>query len=304
MLHRPSVFCLLLCAVLLAACRDDTLIDPFDAQDKYFTVFGYLEEGATEHHLRVVPLRRVPENITSGDDQNASIDAEVYTTNLTTGATHQWTHRLDTLTGNTLAHIYTGRFFVQQGDHYRLEVRRTDELTTSAETVVPVAPPTDAFAPRLGPLEGSDLLQEAVLPGMPTAWDINVVYEVIISDAGSEDPRAITRRIEIPYGRQGSKTENGDWRFTINWQADHAQMRRLADQIYDATGTEPVNRVFIEAIKLDENWDPPGGLFDPDALIIPSTLSNVVNGYGFWGSFAYYRYQVPLPAALAKTDGA
>src|SRR5690606_7524938 len=39
---------------------------------------------------------------------------------------------------------------------------------------------------------------------------------------------------------------------------------------------------------LDEAFVPPGGVFDPDILVQPGTLSNVQNGFGFVGSVARY----------------
>ena len=39
---------------------------------------------------------------------------------------------------------------------------------------------------------------------------------------------------------------------------------------------------------LDANWDPPGGVFNPEVLAQPGAYSNVENGYGFFGSVGLY----------------
>ena len=54
---------------------------------------------------------------------------------------------------------------------------------------------------------------------------------------------------------------------------------------------------------LDANWDPPEGLFDPEVLAQPGTLSNVENGYGFWGSIGVYTQEWPVTIDFSRLLG-
>ena len=51
---------------------------------------------------------------------------------------------------------------------------------------------------------------------------------------------------------------------------------------------------------LDEAFVPPGGVFDPDVLSQPGTLSNVENGFGFVGSIGRFSVEWLLADTSAK----
>ncbi|MGB1048148.1 MAG: hypothetical protein ACPG3U_00515 [Rhodothermales bacterium] len=80
----------LILAGTLSGC-DDTLIDPFDNEERYFTVYGYLDMLETRHTLRVVPITRFAENIETIDGES-DIDAQVFTTDMVSGQRTQWQH--------------------------------------------------------------------------------------------------------------------------------------------------------------------------------------------------------------------
>ena len=45
-----------------------------------------------------------------------------------------------------------------------------------------------------------------------------------------------------------------------------------------------VREITLIAEVASEDWRPPNGVFDPELLVEPGTLSNVTNGFGFIGS--------------------
>ncbi len=53
------------------------------------------------------------------------------------------------------------------------------------------------------------------------------------------------------------------------------------------------------ALAADSAWAPPGGVFDPDVLVVPGALSNVENGYGFIGAGEGIRVQW-IPSVNAR----
>ena len=126
---------MLMIGLLLAtAACDDTFIDPFDNDARYYTIYGFLDVRETEHAVRVIPVTRFPERITTTTGDQSSIDATVTSTDLHTGATIIWRHSLDKLSDGTYGHIYRATFLVQTGRTYRLDVKRSDGKTASADS--------------------------------------------------------------------------------------------------------------------------------------------------------------------------
>lgn len=287
---RPSssriLTAFLLVALTLSGC-DDTLIDPFDNDERYFTVYGYLDLLETEHSLRVVPVTRFAENIESPDDGRGAIDAEVYTTDLTSGVRTKWTHRYSQLDDGTWGHIFKAQFLVRPDRTYRLEVIRSDGKMTTAETTVPVA--RSATLLEKGPVvfsqDSSFVYQDITIPEISSPWDVTLIY------MWSAYP--INRRMFIPYGRPGSRLPDGGWQMRINLSEDQEAVKdHVRDSFERGIPPEPttyaVTAMGVQVRILDDNWDPPGGVFDPEVLAQPGAMSNVENGYGFFGSIGLY----------------
>ena len=111
---------MLMIGLLLAtASCDDTFIDPFDNDARYYTIYGFLDVRETEHAVRVIPVTRFPERITSTSGPQSSIDATVTSTDLHTGATIIWRHNLEKLSDGTYGHSRT----LSRGPYTRGELR-------------------------------------------------------------------------------------------------------------------------------------------------------------------------------------
>ncbi len=279
----PGLLTLLLLAT--AACND-TFIDPFDGQGRYYTIYGFIDEAknfepGAEHAVRVIALSRFPERILAPTSE-AAIDAVVTSMPVRTGESHRWNHTLEELSDGTFAHIFRTRFFVRAGRIYRLEVRRSDEVTASAETTVPRLPESMPQLKAIQVSPDSVLTQEVYLPDLASPWEILVIYRVAFSG------RLVG--VRLPYGRSGERTDDGGWRFTINLSEDAPRVRESIARTNGYEGPLDLTAMGLQIKILDTNWDPPEGVFDPEVLAQPGTLSNVENGYGFWGSIGLYQH--------------
>lgn len=284
-MHKIYVSVLLAVLFLTTGC-DDTVIDPFSNEGKYFTIFGYLDILETQHEVRVIPVTRRGAVIESPSDNNASIDAVVTSTDLTTGETRRWGYTLEQLDDGTYGHIFRSTFIVQPGRTYRLEVTRSDGIVTSAETTIPYISDPAIF--ERGPVvfenDSTNLYQEIEVPGIPSPWDIQAIY---LWAGGT-----INRRVYVPYGRKGERTEDG-WKLTVTMTEDQAVIvENIRESIEIGTITDStfvtMTAMGVQLRILDEKWDPPGGVFDTDELSLPGSFSNVENGYGYWGSVGLY----------------
>ena len=274
--------------VLTFVSCDSTNLDPFDNDDKYFTVYGFLNERESNHAIRVIPVSRLAERINSPSDPQASIDAVVTTTDLRSGSAVRWNHTLTRLSDGTFGHVYKASFTVRPGRTYRLEITRNDGVITSAETDIPLLSGTQVL--RLPPVvrQDSTVYQDLILPGINSPWDIEVAYWF----PGGGSP------IRIPYGRTGGATEEGGWKIRVEFSRDMeilSSIVQLETLVWDAMG--------VRLQVLDVKWDPPMDIFDPEVLSIPGTLSNVKRGYGFFGSIGLFQDDWPNSAELDAALG-
>ena len=304
-MNRSAALILLLLLALGLACNDG-VVDPFDNDGRYFTIYGFLDVLETSHAVRVVPVTRVPQIITEPDDPRAEIDAVVRSTDLTTGEVTRWRHALERLDDGTYGHVFRAAFLVQPGRAYRLEVSRNDGKTASAETRVPYIGEAALFerSPVAFSADSAVVTQDVYMPGVASPWHIETVY--LLTNA-RVDEGSLNGRFFVPYGRAGERTADGGWRLQLTLSADQGPVRAELDAfaqqgVYDTT-VVVLESMGVQIRMLDANWDPPEGVFDPEVLAQPGALSNVENGYGFWGSVGLYRQEWIVPASLSRALG-
>lgn len=272
--------------VLLSAC-DETLIDPFKAGDKYFTVYGFIDQLETRHSLRVIPVTRSGEVIRSPSDPDAKLDALVYTIDDLTGKRIRWDHHLIPFENGTYGHVFTADFVVFAQRKYRLEIIRGDGKMTTAETRVPYIPDPALFirGPEVFSADSSTIHQDIRIPQIASPWGIQAVYGWRRGPDG--------RRVFVDYGRPGGPTDDGGWQLRLNISEDQISVRQDLEQAINDQLIRPTDLIWLASAGLqirvlDQNWDPPDGIFDPEVLAQPGALSNVQNGYGLFGSIGLY----------------
>jgi hypothetical protein len=282
--------------LLLVGCGD-TFIDPYDNAERYYTVYGFLDEGKNTqllvpHELRVIAVSRFPERITSPLHPHADLDAKVFTRDLDAeiDTTIEWTHALEQLDDGLFAHIFSATFALVPSHTYRLEVIRSDGAMAWAETTVPdmsnvVPVPTNLRVEA----DSTIVLQDILLPGRVSPWRIDVSYDVGARDC------AIDRGVTTPlaYGRKGDTSPEG-WLFTVNITEDIGRLRERLDRpdiFFCAMG--------VRVRSLDPDWPIPD-VEDPNLIALPAASTNVQNGYGFFGSVGVLQYEWAVSPALLK----
>jgi hypothetical protein len=274
-----------LAGVLFASC-EDSFIDPFANDGKYFTLYGYLDESknfqpGTLHAVRVVPITRSSPVVDDPDSPNAQIDAEVFSIDVETGQEVRWGHSLVELADGTYGHLFQTRFFIEAGATYRLEVRRSDGIVARAETRVPTT--TSIVPDAAEPIVTDGVMrQEVLLPGVRSLWDVEIIYQIGDAICFQGSPARVS------YGRVGTSSEAG-WRLRVNITDD---VRELEQRL--GTSDWRVCSIGIRTRIMDSAWTPPGDVFDPETLALPASLSNVDNGYGFFGSLGLLQANWPF----------
>ncbi|GAB5520634.1 MAG: hypothetical protein RhofKO_28850 [Rhodothermales bacterium] len=278
----------LLSAVGATGCSS-TELDPFDNQDRFFTVWGFLDVEESVQRIRVVPIRREPEDIANSNGQQVLIDAQVTTTELGTGRVTRWQPRLVRVgEEGTLVRVFEAGFTPLEGEAYRLEVTRSDGEQVVAQVTVPDYRTDNE--PIFGALtgEGEALAQEVRIVGGPPQAQPIVDYWI-------QDYRGL-QSVKIPYeGVYDAATET--WQFTMQPGLDVPKILRQID--YDPSLEESVSldRYHIKLRIPDAEWlqpeDVPRG-----AEGQPGVFDNIENGYGYFGMVGWYRYTVNPAGAL------
>lgn len=294
-----SIVWIFLVSLTLSGC-DDTFLDPFENDQRYFTVYGFLDPLQIRQSVRIIPVTRFPEDIRGPAEGQAFIDARVYTRDLTDSTSTLWTHELKKLGDGSYIHLYHADFLVKPGHTYRLDVIRNDEKRSTATTTVP-KPASDKFVLASGPVVRGDstVIQEISLPGISALWDLNAVYLV-------QGPDYIDRTF-VPYKTPSGPGLDGLWKYQLNITADQDSIIARAQRFMSngAIDTLPVTltSLGVQFRIIDSAWHPL--LIEEDVVKLsqPGIASNVINGYGIFGSMGLHREEWEISAQVAKVLG-
>lgn len=288
----PAPLGVALVCVLLTVFGCEESVDPIIGSEFPFTIWGFMNAGADTQYVRVYPIS--DELLLNA---GSSIDAQVFSTDLTTGERREWTYKTFFFDSLSAGHIYWSPFHAEHKHRYRLEVVRSDGAISSAEVAVPAAV---KFEMTLA--ENQIIFPIRIIGDAPNLVGPKVTYRAInIPPSNAWPPGtpiypAVLHHVTIPYEKALTREPDG-WRLTINIVRDTVDVRsefRGSCLITSAQGSAPniwVWDVEFTAVAADSAWNPPGGVFDPDILAVPGTLSNVENGYGFFGAGVGIRHR-------------
>lgn len=261
---------LLLCT--LVACEDS--VSPILESDRQYTIFGALDMDRDTQFVRVIPIR--PQLESTGD----SLNVTVRTIELETEMVRQWRDSVHVFDTGQIGHIFYAPLRIRAGFTYRLEVLPEDgDLVTSAETVVPSEPVATVFPETMEWIFTTRLVarQRIVWDGLEQApFDIEQWYRFLrVSDFSYSD-------VKLSYDPVNGAVpgEAGQWEVDIDLVRDRDS---LVTEM-DIGPSTPLAGVGLRITLLDNAFLPPGEEFDREVLAQPGTLSNVENGFGFFGS--------------------
>lgn len=277
-LTRPAFRALPL-VLLLAACEAD--ITPVHLTESPFSLWGALTTEADTQRVRVSPI----EPTIAGASDGAS-DARFRSTDRNTGDVVSWTEgRLREEDGRWVSYFWAA-MRVPAGHTFLLEAVRSDGERTWVEVTIPPATELVLGEPsQTHPVT----VPVQVRGGAPRLLNLSLEYQLdyrymapVPAETPPPDPL-----VQLSY--DGTQVRAGEaWIIPINLTGDLA---RLVQAIQTRSGAR-INRLYglrIQQLRLrfvvaNEEWNPPGGSFDPEILVQPGTMSNVQNGFGFVGA--------------------
>ena len=279
--------------IVSAGCEE--AVDPIIGSEYPFTIWGFMNAGADTQYVRVYAIS----DRIGGDATR--IDADVISTNLTTGERRTWTYMTVHFDSVNTGHVFWSPFRAVNDQEYRLEVIRSDGMLSSAEVRVPSEVEFDvdvyaegAFAPvRIN----GDI---PVLIGPKVTYDlINVPPPIRLEFV----PPPVRHPVTVEYDHALKQTSTG-WEVLVDMVRDTSAVR--AEYVANCLVTASVPNIWLHdvtfsVVAADSTWRPPGGIFDPNVLVVPGTMSNVENGYGFFGAGQELRFTW-IPTVDARLD--
>lgn len=294
-MRRPKNILLFLIglAILSSGCDQETIISPFSGRDAYFSIYGYLSSNGSQF-VRVSPIR----NDLDRDKTPVSLDVEVTTRAIGSGRTQTWSQVLPRLedgqaglmfSDSTFGHVFTSSFVPVVGETYEIEVVRPDGATTRARTKIPFV-----NKPVLGPYRtvGDTVYHTVLWPGLTKApAEIQSVYRL---DSPIFKPEIQIPAAPVTHNGEGYLTADG-WEIEINLNEDVSIVRQFVNDNLDILSDlpsleDPLNfplqlvDVRMRATVRDSSWTFVADEADLARLSQPGAVSNVENGFGYFGS--------------------
>lgn len=284
--------------MVLSSCRD-TAIDPFRNDNRLFTIYGYLNPLDTLQTIRIIPISRRNEELNPARESISTIEAEVYTIDMTAFTVNEWTHSIKQFPDETWGHFFTGNFPVRPGHKYRLVVSRVDGSSTTAETIVPNNAdnvPIGRSEAYLDPVLG--LVQDITIPGDRNIWDFQTVYRVagggfastvvVPFDQPESEKTTAARTIKLPIGNdQGSVAQALAGTPLVGGEDFRSRL----------VGMGLLFRI------VDDNWASYIDQGDEQLLARGDVGSNIRNGAGYWGSMGLLLHEWSVAPELSQALG-
>jgi hypothetical protein len=168
---------------------------------------------------------------------------------------------------------------VRWGHTYRLDVERSDGAITTATTTVPPEPKPVLGEP--GSFGTFNAVQEVTWEGITYEPQIVEVWYRFL-----DNPRNRFNEFSVDYlteyNNRGEASGAG-WKIRVQLSKDRDLLREEFPN-----SVVSLYNVGMRVVMRDGEWMPPGGRFDREVLSQPGTMSNVENGYGFFGSLGQF----------------
>jgi len=253
-------YCFLI--LFLAGCTES--VDPIIDTGRAYTVYGFLDAHADTQAVRVFAIEGTLDLI-----KPAPLDVVATSTEIGSGTQHRWQESIVEFANGRYGHVFWANFRGDYDKTYRLVFQRSDNATSSVQvTMPPLATPI-----RQEPVLWFGYAELPVLwQNAPRLHDIRLTY---ITNFG-------TYRFEYPSDPQEVQAEG--ILVSINLSRDAREIFRDLNRANQSVADLRLREVIMTVLVSSSEWRPPGGVYDPEVLIEPGTLSNVENGFGFVGA--------------------
>jgi hypothetical protein len=295
MRHRFTSLSLLLAlfgaVTIWTGCEDQ--VNPFVEEDRYFTVFGYLDTASERQFVRIIPLRTDFAALEAGQ-----IDATVTTLEVETGQVVTWQDSLITYADGSTGHVFHAPFRPVPGWTYNLSVVREDGKRAETSTTIPLVTGVELDDPTISVAAVFQKIRWTDIDFPP--FRVEVWYRFLNTSPSQPFLSAV-----IPYGnvaeQYGKLVQGNKWEVLIRLTDDKEDVTKELGISDDAAPF--LMSVGMRLTMTSDSWRPPDGVFDQEVLVQPGTFSNVTGGFGFFGSVNQYTHEWTLSPDITSLIG-
>lgn len=286
-----TLYFMLLLLFITASC--DTDVDPVLGTEQPFTLFGLFSPQLDTQKVLVFPIDSELQLL-----GNEALDARFTSTDLTNQEVREWSESIVAQPNGEVNHLFWSSFIAEFDHTYLVEVEDSEGRKTEVSVRVP--PETEIV------LQDADLISGVIVPvlipgDVPNVFKVEVRYGIDyrLTTAGQK-----IDNLTISQEGRFQKTEEG-WLIRINLSSDFVTIRDfIQDQLpVDRSYGFDLQGMLLRLVVASADWQPPGGVFDPDILVQPGTLSNVENGFGFVGAGYRLQENLVLPDSVKREAG-
>lgn len=287
-----SLLTVLVAAVMFwTGCEDQ--VNPFVEEDRYFTVFGYLDTASDQQFVRIIPLRTDFAALEDGE-----IDAAVTTLEVESGRVIAWQDSVITFSDGSIGNVFHAPFRPVPGWTYELSVVREDGNRSTATTTIPLVTGVELDDPTISVAAVFQKIRWSDIDFPP--FRVEVWYRFLNSSPSRPFLNAV-----IPYGdvseEYGQFVQDDKWEVLVRLTEDK---EAVTEELGISEDAEPfLMSVGMRLTMTSDSWRPPDGVFDPEVLVQPGTFSNIEGGFGFFGSVNQFTHEWTLSPGITSLIG-
>jgi hypothetical protein len=267
-------------AAVLAGCEEDVLTSY--NPDRPFSLYGVLNPLADTQFVRVFEVEPF---LSAGRPQ--PLDARFVSRELETGEERVWSDSILVGASDVVGHVFHAPFRPKFEHTYEISVTHGDGRSSHVKVQIPprtvlhVADPDTTRGVWLSAEltgDASNLIRTSIRANVSFVMDVIVVGPM-------QYPVRKFIWVDVPFERS-TRTANG-WLFSFDlsdvYEPVSERVRSDSEFREVLFNGIALHALQFSALIANEEWRPPDGKFDWDALSQPGVMSNVENGFGFVG---------------------
>ena len=274
----------LMLGVMLLQGGCETSFEVFAESDAYYSLFGVLDASADTQWVRVEALQD------SLLTDTKPLDAVVTMAHPASGRRVHWRDSLFQFIGGAAAYNIWTDEPIRPLETYRLEVTRSDGVTSAVDVTLPDSFPDPLlnvfpFSLINLPVSGNVCARTfEMLIQLERFAALEVTYHVPTA-------RGIERAYRVSYVLRAERLETGVYEVVVTWVDDLKQLAALDRDI----GVDELLRLrAVDLLVAAAGPDWPDNALSDETVALPGAVTHIENGFGFVGGVFSKRLSIPI----------
>ncbi|PIQ61866.1 MAG: hypothetical protein COV99_07910 [Bacteroidetes bacterium CG12_big_fil_rev_8_21_14_0_65_60_17] len=285
-----STLVAILVSLFLVGCEEN--VSPVVPTERVFTMWGFLDPTVTGQKARVFRIEPVLE-----PTRPEPLGATMAVTDVASGQMTVWRDSLILFPDGFYGHVYQASQEIGFDREYLVELETPEGLASSV--LVRTPPET---SPELSEIQNVrfNVKFRVRWNRAPQLLDLKVRYHVGFRSRGSSG--AFTSGVVTLQTGAVETASDGTPVTLIEPTADLGTILQMLN-LQAGRDEMTLDSITVAPFVASDEWRSPTGSFDAEVLVQPGTLSNVENGFGFFGAGFEDAFVVHLPDDAVENAG-